>query len=335
MPVNVSKALEISMKTAKSLLAVSYKGPIAKPKVFASYKAQATGALLAFDEEMTVHSGGWQQVEKTRAETLSKQSKLQLILASIDSSVLHLWPNDIAECQTADDLLRFLTKKLGDKTPTWEKKEKYLADLKAVCRRPGERYVDFYDRLNTAAGRVYDTDQAYRKSYVAMEFYLQLGQPAKQYVRIHKDGNQEDPATFAVTLDDKGLYSDKDDQPATVANLSAVNQEQQNVPDQRSDDIAALQAQITQVLKILSEQQVNQQVQGNPLGSGPPRPGPPRPGPPRPGRQDISCWACGKQGHIARSCPSVPPCRACHRHHRERRLTCEQKLSQQGNGKAQ
>ena len=105
MPVNVSKALEIATKTAKSLLAVSYKGPIDKPKVFASYKAQANGALLAFDEEMTVQSEGWQQVEKTRAETLSKQSKLQLILASIDNSILQLWPNDIAECQTADDLL--------------------------------------------------------------------------------------------------------------------------------------------------------------------------------------------------------------------------------------
>lgn len=325
MPVNVSKALEISTKTAKSLLAVSYKGPIDKPKVFASYKAQANGALLAFDEEMTIHSDGWQQAEKTRAETLSKQSKLQLILSSIDSSVLQLWPNDIAECQTADDLLRFLTKKLGDKTPTWEKKEKYMAELKAVRRRPGERYVDFYDRLNTAAGRVYDTDQAYRASYVTMEFYLQLGQPAKQYVRIHKDGNQEDPATFAVILDDKGLYSDKDE-PATVANLSAVNQEPQNVPDQRSGDIATLQAQMTQVLQILSEQQVKQQVQADHPWSGPPRTGRPK---------DMNCWACGKQGHIARSCPGVPPCRACHRRHRERRLTCEQKLSQQGNGKAQ
>ena len=180
MLVNVSKALESSTKTAKSLLAVPYKGPIDKPKVFASFKAQANCALLAFDEEMTVHSEGWQQAEKTRAETLSKQSKLQLILASIDSSVLHLWPNDIAECQTADELLRFLTKKLGDKTPTWEKKEKYMAELKAVRRRPGERYVDFYDRLNMAAGRVYATDQAYMKSYVSMEFYLQLNTTQKE-----------------------------------------------------------------------------------------------------------------------------------------------------------
>ena len=71
MPVNVSKALEISTKMAKSLLTVSYKGPIDKPKVFASFKAQANGAVLAFDEEMTVHSAGWQQAEKTRAETLT------------------------------------------------------------------------------------------------------------------------------------------------------------------------------------------------------------------------------------------------------------------------
>ena len=71
MPVNVSKALEISTKMAKSLLTVSYKGPIDKPKVFASFKAQANGAVLAFDEEMTVHSAGWQQAEKTRAGTLT------------------------------------------------------------------------------------------------------------------------------------------------------------------------------------------------------------------------------------------------------------------------
>ena len=94
-----------------------------------------------------------------------------------------------------------------------------------------------------------------------------LEQPAKQYVRVHKDGNQEDPVTFAVILDDKGLFSpDKDDEPAIVANLSAVNQEPQNVRDQRSDDIANLQAPMTQVLVILSDQQVNQQVQAKHIG---------------------------------------------------------------------
>ena len=88
MPVNVSKVLEIATKTAKSLLAISYKGPIDKFKVFASYKAQANGALLAFDEEMTVQSTGWEEAEKTCAETLSKQCKLQLILARINSSIV-------------------------------------------------------------------------------------------------------------------------------------------------------------------------------------------------------------------------------------------------------
>ena len=55
------------------------------------------------------------------------QSKLHLILANIDSSVLQLWPIYIAECQTVDDLLRFLRNKLGDNnmTPTWGKKEKF------------------------------------------------------------------------------------------------------------------------------------------------------------------------------------------------------------------
>ncbi len=144
MPVNVSKAFAIATKTAKSLLAVSYQEPIDKPKVFACYKAQANGALLAFDEEMTVQSTGWKQAENTHAETLSKQCKLQLILASIDSSILQLWPNDIAECETSDSLLQFLTQKLDDKTPTWEKNEKYMAKLKAIRHRPGERYVDFF-----------------------------------------------------------------------------------------------------------------------------------------------------------------------------------------------
>ena len=191
MPVNVSKALEIATKTAKSLLAVSQQGPIDKPNVFAPYKAQANGAVLAFDEEMTVQSTGWEQAEKDRAESLSKQCKLQLILA-IDSSILQLWPNDIAECETSARLLEFLSKKLDDKTPPWEKKEKYMAELKAIRRRPGERYMDFFDRLNTAAARVYATDEEYRKSYVKMEFYLQLGSSAKQFVRVHTDGTQED-----------------------------------------------------------------------------------------------------------------------------------------------
>ena len=62
-----------------------------------------------------------------------------------------------------------------------------MAELKAIRRRPGERYVDFFDRLNTAAARVYATDEEYRKSYVKMEFYLQLGSSAKQFVRVHTD----------------------------------------------------------------------------------------------------------------------------------------------------
>ena len=245
MPVNVSKALEIATKTAKSLLAVSYQGPIDKPKVFTRYKAQANSALLAFDEEMTVQSTGWEQAEKDRAETLSKQCKLQLILASIDSSVLQLWPNDIVECETAARLLELLSKKLDDKTPPWEKKEKYMAELKAIRRRLGERYVDFFDRLNTAAARVYATDEEYRKSYVKMEFYLQLGSSAKQFVRVHTDGTQEDPATFAVTLDNKGLYVDDPAVSVAQVSLETCGAEPHTVPDKRKDDIAALQAQMT------------------------------------------------------------------------------------------
>ena len=56
----MSKALKIATKTAKSLLAVSYQGSIDKPKFFACYKPQANGALLAFDEDMTVQSTGWE-----------------------------------------------------------------------------------------------------------------------------------------------------------------------------------------------------------------------------------------------------------------------------------
>ena len=67
-----------------------------------------------------------------------------------------------------------------------------MAELKAIRRRPGEGYMDFFDRLNTAAARVYATDEEYRKSYVKMEFYLQLGSSAKQFVRVHTDGTQED-----------------------------------------------------------------------------------------------------------------------------------------------
>ena len=72
------------------MLAVSQQGPTDKPNVFAPYKAEANGAVLAFDEEMTVQSIGWEQAEKDRAESLSKQCKRQLILASIDSSILQL-----------------------------------------------------------------------------------------------------------------------------------------------------------------------------------------------------------------------------------------------------
>ena len=331
MPVNVSKALEIATKTAKSLLAVSYQGPTDKPKVFARYKAQANGALLAFEEEMTVQSTGWEQAEKDRAETLSKQCKLQLILASIDSSILQLWPNDIAECETAARLLQFLSKKLDDKTPPWEKQEKYIAELKAIRRRPGERYVDFFDRLNTAASRVYVTDEEYRKSYVKMEFYLQLGPPAKQFVRVHTDGAQEDPATFAVTLDNKGLYVDDPAVSVAQVSLETHGSAPPTAPDTRKDDIATLQAQMNQVLNILSEKQGTSQhvnaVRGAPhLASDPPRPS---------RTQKKTCWACGKEGHIARSCCSVPPCHACGQRHRERRVSCEKALSRSGNGPAQ
>ena len=128
-------------------------------------------------------------------------------------------------------------KKLGDKMPAWEKKEQYMAELKAICRL-GERYVDFFDRLNTAATRVYATDEEYRKSYVTMEFYLQLGSSAKQYARVHTDGTHEDPATFAVTLDNKGLYLD--DQAVTVAQLlqATCGSEPQSIPDTKNADIA-------------------------------------------------------------------------------------------------
>lgn len=327
MPVNVSKALEIVTKTAKSLLAVSYQGPTDKPKVFARYKAQANGALLAFEEEMTVQSTGWEQAEKDRAETLSKQCKLQLILASIDSSILQLWPNDIAECETAARLLQFLSKKLDDKTPPWEKQEKYMAELKAIRRRPGERY---FDSLNTAASRVYATDE-YRKSYVKMEFYLQLGSPAKQFVRVYTDGTQEVPATFAVTLDNKGLYVDDPAVSVAQVSLETRGSAPPTVPDTRKDDIATLQAQMNQVFNILSEQQGTSQhvnaVHGAPN---------PASDPPRPSRtQKKTCWACGKEGHIARSCRSIPPCHACGQRHRERRMSCEKALSRPRNGPAQ
>lgn len=92
-----------------------------------------------------------------------------------------------------------------------------------------------------------------------MEFYSQPGQSAKQYVRVHKDGNQEEPATFAVTLDEKELYTDKENQSATVGKLSAAGHEPRNAHDHRSDDIATPEAQVTQVLHVLPAQQVNNQ----------------------------------------------------------------------------
>ena len=206
-----------------------------------------------------------------------------------------------------------------------------MAELKAIRRRSGEHFVDFFDRLNTAAARVYATDEEYRKSYVKMEFYLQLGSSAKQFVRVHTDGTQEDPATFAVTLDNKGLYDDDSAVSVAQVSLETCGAEAHTVPDTRKDDIAALQAQMTQVLNILSEPQGTSQhvnaVQGAPS---------PASDPPRPGRtQKKTCSVCGKAGHVARSCCSVPPCDACGQRHKERCMSCEQALSRPGNGPAQ
>ena len=237
-------------------------------------------------------------------------------MASIDSSILQLWPNDIAECETAACLLEFL-KKLDDKTPPWEKKEKYMAKLKAIHRRPGERYVDFFDRLNTAAARVCATDEEYRKPYIKNGVYLQLGSSAKQFVHVHTDGTQEDLATFAVTLDNKRLYVDDPAVSAAQVSPETCGSEPHTAPDTRKDDIATLQFQMTQVQNILSEQGTSQHVNAV---HGPPNPAS---DPPRPGRtHKKTCWACSKAGHIARPCRSVPPCHACGQRHKERRMSC-------------
>ena len=59
------------------------------------------------------------------------------------------------------------------------------------------------------------------------------------------DGTQEDPATFAITLDNKGLYLDDPQLPLPKFPRPHVGLEPQNVPDKRNDDIAILQAQLT------------------------------------------------------------------------------------------
>lgn len=43
-------------------------------------------------------------------------------------------------------------------------KEEIHDRAKAIGCRPGERYVDFFDRLNRVASRAYATDDEYRKS---------------------------------------------------------------------------------------------------------------------------------------------------------------------------
>ena len=88
-----------------------------------------------------------------------------------------------------------------------------------------------------------------------MEFYLQLGSAAKQFVCVHTDGTQDDPATFVVSLDNKGLYVDDSAFSIAQVLLETCGSQPHTVPDTRKDDIVALQAQTTQVLNILSEQQ--------------------------------------------------------------------------------
>ena len=126
-----------------------------------------------------------------------------------------------------------------------------MAELKAIRRRPGQHYVDFFDRLNTAAARVYATDEEYRKSYVIMKFYLQLGSSAKQFVRVHTDGTKEDPATFAIILDNKGLYVDDPAVSVSQVSLETSGSDPHTLPDTRKDAIAALQAQMTHGPKYL------------------------------------------------------------------------------------
>ena len=73
-----------------------------------------------------------------------------------------------------------------------------------------------------------------------MEFYLQLGSSAKQFVRVHTDGTQEDSATCAVTLDNKGLYVDDPAVSVAQVSLETCGSEPHTVPDTRKDDIATL-----------------------------------------------------------------------------------------------
>ena len=86
-------------------------------------------------------------------------------------------------------------------------------------------------------------------------------------------------ATCAVTLDNKGLYVDDPAVSVAQVSLETCGSEPHTVPDTRKDDIATLQAQMTQVLNILPEQQGTSQhvnaVHGPPnSASDPPPPWP-------------------------------------------------------------
>ena len=87
-----------------------------------------------------------------------------------------------------------------------------------------------------------------------------------EYERVHTDGNQEDSATFAVTLDDKRLYCDNDDEPAIAPN-QLITKNHRKALTKKPNDIAGYQAQLAHVLKILSKQQVSQQAQASHPGS--------------------------------------------------------------------
>ena len=186
------------------------------------------------------------------------------------------------------------------------KKELYMAELQTRMKRRNEDWSLFGDNLKQLADKAYPklAEEA-RERFALNQYLAQLSHPQVAFsVKQAKPKTVDEAVRLTLTMESYLLSSG----PSKVAQISTtVDQESEviGITSKREDDPIQLLLErmdrIETELRVvrrphgdLEQDRSSQPTSSNSRGRGS-----------RPRSKPLSCWNCGTEGHVSRSCPSL------------------------------